>query len=911
MRRKQLRPFLLAMLVPAFSLVSVSAVVEAAQQNGSQAIKATRWSDRATWPGRKVPRAGDKVTIAAGKEVILDVSPPPLNGLTINGKLTFADTTDLELTTEWIIVHGELAIGTEASPYTHKATITLTDNVKDEQIMGMGDRGIMLSGGTLNLHGDRTNTWTKLAKTAEAGSTSIEVLNASQWRAGDEIVLASTDFNPRQAERRTIAAIDGNTITLDKKLDYMHFGKITFDVDERGEVGLLTRNIKIQASDDAAQTFFGGHIMAMVTSKMFVEGVELNRMGQNLTLARYPIHWHLVGDAQGQYIKNSAIHDTFNRCVTVHGTNYVHVENNVTYNIVGHCFFLEDGIEHGNEYIHNLAIQIKCHTSKPCVPTNLAASGETSYTYENRQAARQSGQHSKDVLLPSDNTVAAYWITNPDNTFVDNVAAGSDENGFWMSLPEHPNGAFADTDISKATWPRNMRVRKFKGNVAHSNYDGFMMDRNINADNTFGVTGNMHIAHENPADRSSKIVETVFEDLTAYKNRNGGFWGRGEMRTIRNFKAADNAIGYTQASGLGGGASLADPYTSRVLDSLFVGETENIGNPTTDAEKAYGRSLPKPMLPDFPIRGYEYYDARHDVVNTTFRNFEDNATRKTGALSYLLYTSFAVSSNNAIEKVKFENAKPVYFPPMQGNARWANDNGNSQAYKTAVIRDKDGSLGAGPNAYVLINDGVNDSIAADAQHCEIKPTWNAAVCKGDVGRLAFAAPLRLRGAGPVAGDTAGPNGPAAPRADGPGGLAAPAAGAGPGAAPAAGGPRPPGGFFGGPAQPPVVLSRNGRDYTIVNGGSNVRAGTEIKLTTERPTLTLRLTELDKGSWVIFQLPGFNTADSGTQQTSLKALRKASETSYFKDKNALWVKVVSPDDGEIGLGGGATVQVSRQ
>ena len=85
------------------------------------------------------------------------------------------------------------------------------------------------------------------------------------------------------------------------------------------------------------------------------------------------------------------------------------------------------------------------------------------------------------------------------------------------------------------------------------------------------------------------------------------------------------------------------------------------------------------MMPDFPIRGYEYYDARHDVVNTTFRNFEDNATRKTGALSYLLYTSFGVSSNNTIEKVKFENAKPAYFPPMERNARWANDNGNSQA----------------------------------------------------------------------------------------------------------------------------------------------------------------------------------------------------------------------------------------
>src|SRR5690606_30044791 len=99
----------------------------------------------------------------------------------------------------------------------------------------------------------------------------------------------------------------------------------------------------------------------------------------------------------------------------------------------------------------------------------------------------------------------------------------------------------------------NIPMGVFKGNVAHSSYDGFMFDRNINANNTFGVTGNMHIPRENPADRTSKMVETVFEDMTAYKNRNGGFWGRGEFRTIRNFRAADNAIGYTQASGLGGG----------------------------------------------------------------------------------------------------------------------------------------------------------------------------------------------------------------------------------------------------------------------------------------------------------------------------------------------------------------------
>src|SRR5499426_1089399 len=703
---KQHRSFLLASLLPAFLLVSVFAVVQA-QEGRSPGAKPARWSDPAAWPDRRVPRAGDKVTIAAGKDVVLDVTPPALGSLTIEGKLSFADNRDLELTTEWVMVHGELEIGTETNPHTRKATITLTNTVPDEEPMkDMGDRGIMIMGGTLSLHGDRTHTWTKLAQTAAAGSTSIQVLDAAGWRVGDEIVLASTDFDPRQAERRTISAIKGTVITLDRKLDYMHFGKITFDVDERGEVGMLTRNVRIQASADAEQSFFGGHVMAMGASKMFVEGVEFNRMGQNLTLARYPIHWHLIGDAQGQYIRNAAIHDTYNRCVTVHGTNDLRVENNVTYNTVGHCFFLEDGVEHGNEYIHNLAIQTKCHTSKPCVPTNLGPSGETRYG--------TNGQQSKDVLLPSDNTAASYWITNPDNVYRDNVAAGSDSNGFWMSLPEHPNGKFEGSEISANTWPRRTVFREFKGNVSHSNFDALMFDRNINPNNTFGVTGSSHTGLENPADPNSKALESVFQDLTAYKNRNGAIWGRGEMHVFRNVKVADNAMGYTHASGSAG----RDPFTSKVVDSLFVGETENVGNPRTDAEKAYGRSLPKPEMPDFPIRGYEYYDYRHDVENVTFRNYEDNATRKTGELSFLMYTSAGVSTENAIEGAKFIKAKPVYFPPME--RKWGNDNLNGVAWKAAAIHDKDGSVSGVPNSYILLNDGVFDSMATDAEACEIK-----------------------------------------------------------------------------------------------------------------------------------------------------------------------------------------------
>jgi cell migration-inducing and hyaluronan-binding protein len=368
-------------------------------------------------------------------------------------------------------------------------------------------------------------------------------------------------------------------------------------------------------------------------------------------------------------------------------------------------------------------------------------------------------------------------------------------------------------------------------------------------------------------------------------------------------------MGYTHASGSAG----RDPFTSKVVDSLFVGETENIGNPRTDAEKAYGRSLPKPTMPDFPIRGYEYYDYRHDVVNVTFRNYEDNATRKTGALSYLMYTSAGVSTENAIEGAKFIKAKPVYFPPME--RKWGNDNLNGVAWKAAAIHDKDGSVGGVPDSYILLNDGVYDSMATDAGACEIKSDWNAAVCRGDVGRFSVGAP---GGGAPRAG---GPCSSGAGCAGGPGAAPAGAAAPGPGAAanqgaaapvaPAAPGGR---GGRGGAPQPPVIVSRNGRELAIT-GGTNVRSGTEIKVATERPSMSLILTEMDAGSWVVFELPGFTTAASGTEQSSLDALRKASETSYFKGQDALWVKVVSNGNGARGPigggpGGGTSLQVSR-
>jgi cell migration-inducing and hyaluronan-binding protein len=361
---------------------------------------------------------------------------------------------------------------------------------------------------------------------------------------------------------------------------------------------------------------------------------------------------------------------------------------------------------------------------------------------------------------------------------------------------------------------------------------------------------------ENPADVESKVLETHLDNLSSYKNRNSGLWSRGALYVYSNLKFADNAIGFTQSQADFG----AQKFTGRVENSLFVGETDNKGNPATPAEIAYGRSLPKPKIPDFPIRGYEYYDYRNEVADTKFVNFQDNAVRKTGAMSWLLFTSATVTTESTIKGATFVNAKPVYFPKI--DPRFDNDNRGGAGYRISSIHDLDGSVTGIPNSQIIINDGENDSVATDSS-CKLQPTWNAAVCKGDVGLLFLTDTSNQIAFGTRAERTAkhlkilAGGGARAARAP----------------------------------EMPVELIRDGKEHKVTGNQSLVRAGSEVLVKTERRDVKLGMSEMDLGSWVVFQLPGFTKAASGTEQPSLDALRNAKETSYFKDGNNLWVKLV--------------------
>jgi cell migration-inducing and hyaluronan-binding protein len=93
-------------------------------------------------------------------------------------------------------------------------------------------------------------------------------------------------------------------------------------------------------------------------------------------------------------------------------------------------------------------------------------------------------------------------------------------------------------------------------------------------------------------------------------------------------------------------------------------------------------------------------------------------------------------------------------------------------------------------------------------------------------------------------------------------------------------------------QAPIALVRNGKEFKISGDQSTVKAGTEIQVKTERQEVTLSLAEMDEGSWVMFELPGFANAASGSEQGSMAALRQANETSNFNDGDNMWVKLAA-------------------
>ena len=137
--------------------------------------------------------------------------------------------------------------------------------------------------------------FTRLASTANVGSTSIVLFNAVDWAVGDQLVLTPTDYNAGETETATIAAIDtdSRTITLAAPLQFKHYsGSIPTgtgaSVNLAGYVGHLSRRIRVSGQLTGASDTYGAHFVTAdavfkegsLIGSTRLEGVEFNACGQ-------------------------------------------------------------------------------------------------------------------------------------------------------------------------------------------------------------------------------------------------------------------------------------------------------------------------------------------------------------------------------------------------------------------------------------------------------------------------------------------------------------------------------------------------------------------------------------------------------------------------------------------------------
>lgn len=676
---------------------------------------------------QSIPTKLGKVTIPATSAVIF--------GENINGITMDVDGMD---------VKGSLIAGSESCRYLTKLTITLHGSRPSNNTnpTDPATKGISVTG-TLSLHGKRFyRTWTRLAKRAVPGEPFLYLQDEVNWEPGQEIVLVTTAMRDtrdwHENEVYVIASIE--TINLPapevKAVVYLETAIANVHIarqEYQAEVGLLTRTIKIQGAEldskptdttpsscqvvdhnNYAKTIFGynqvscpntyltgygGHVIMHGGGKGFVEGVELYRMGQTNFLGRYPMHFHVLGDScVGCYFRDSSIHESYYRCISIHGTNNLLVSENVGYDITGYCYYLEDGVEENNTLSYNLAAHIH-------FIGNPAIGGP-----QQINVVKQSG----NLILPADVTASGFYITNVRNVIRGNVASGG-WAGFAFPALNTPLGPHRNlTNYS----PRKLVALEIDGNTAHSTayfwgsaaafyfggalYYDSIGNLEYNAGRPFTDSQNRYPCIMNPETGDCDDSQNLITNSKVYQVPNVGIgsWS-GKMDVVR-YECHDIGLAL------------------EALESGFWIDQMKVTCRT-------GEKLKLPIQRAYEVRGngFVWYDTGQDhiITDSTFKNcgyrssqyaqYESSPTRgcdgnpNSGCHSYSSVFGFLTHSDQFNPEI-MQATKSIQMYEVGRRFRYSNTNIESVSGRTQNWLDTDGTA-SGLNEPTLMGSGLQSA----------------------------------------------------------------------------------------------------------------------------------------------------------------------------------------------------------
>eukprot|EP00475_Leptophrys_vorax_P000029 TRINITY_DN10015_c1_g4_i2.p1 TRINITY_DN10015_c1_g4~~TRINITY_DN10015_c1_g4_i2.p1 ORF type:complete len:773 (-),score=26.21 TRINITY_DN10015_c1_g4_i2:215-2365(-) len=179
------------------------------------------------------------------------------------------------------------------------------------------------------------------------------------------------------------------------------------------------------------------------------------------------------------------------------------IEDNITYETKGHCFLLGEGAEMFNVFRRNLGIN-----ARKVVKVIPSATG-------NR------------LDFQTDQQPTTFWLATPFSSFYDNVAAGSEDSGFWLEANPYMRGLSRLLPRVGSRIPFYFNWGEYDGNTAHSNKFGFR---------TYPHGSKSRYPVNNGA-------ITKLSNLLLYRNTFGIFFFNSERVTVQNGAFVDNAVG--------------------------------------------------------------------------------------------------------------------------------------------------------------------------------------------------------------------------------------------------------------------------------------------------------------------------------------------------------------------------------
>ena len=320
------------------------------------------------------------MTIDIDKEVIIDVDID-VDILFVEGTVRVSNASDISITARVILINtgaglvdatrasiqfqnGNFFAGSENEPWscTNTLTIKFTGGRFQPEYgapygtVPIGAKTIGVMGG-LKLYGCPRDVKFGLLQQTIVDGDNVMTLdrNVTSWSVGDELAIAPTSYDSREAEKVTIVAISGNKVTFSPSVNFTHTG-ITETQTTYGhmaaEVSLLTRNIKLNGQQDS-EDLFGGRVVVLKSDNGFtyragwaqIDNVEFVHMGQfghtrPLDL-RTPVAFYHIGtqddtDPERSFITNSAFHRSYNGAIAIGDrADNMQVTGNVIYDCVG------------------------------------------------------------------------------------------------------------------------------------------------------------------------------------------------------------------------------------------------------------------------------------------------------------------------------------------------------------------------------------------------------------------------------------------------------------------------------------------------------------------------------------------------------------------------------------------------